>query len=220
MPVCRSDWPGSCKIHAKLSLFPDRKQRHVVKHVNKRKTRPVTCVCGLAAHVTCHMHECADSSACGYAAIVRSTSKYGNAFPVHLSVKLQNRRLGRRTGERRGRPQKLRIDKSLPSSSTAVLCHEGIPPRSRAALAAYSSPNLFYPVSCKLDIQCRPKHAFYTRSGCSYSQIADKFWVATLCQRRMLIQVGEKWYMVIGSTPCLVYASHLSITYCTNLLYQ
>ena len=34
---------------------------------------------------------------------------------------------------------------------------------------------------------------------------ADQFWVCNLCHRGMLIHVNNKWFAVLGSTPCLVY---------------
>ena len=36
---------------------------------------------------------------------------------------------------------------------------------------------------------------------------ADRFWTCSLCRRGMLLLVESKWFMVLGSTPCLVYVS-------------
>ena len=43
------------------------------------------------------------------------------------------------------------------------------------------------------------------------SDVADKFWVAGLLQRGMLINILGCWHIVLGNTPCLVYESHLHI---------
>ena len=45
--------------------------------------------------------------------------------------------------------------------------------------------------------------------GLSSAEVADRFWAAGLLQRGMVMEINGKWHIILGNTPCLVYASFL-----------
>ena len=48
------------------------------------------------------------------------------------------------------------------------------------------------------------------RSGLDPAESSSKFWIPALCQPGMLLRIASKFYIVLGSTPAVLYAARLA----------